>query len=41
MILNMPTNSFMFYYVFQWAQVVFVVGYGIWWFLKDKKMESK
>ncbi len=36
MIANMPTSSFMFFFVGFWLQFVFVVGYGIWWCLKDR-----
>jgi hypothetical protein len=41
MYLNMPFNSFLFYVVFQWAQVIFVVAYGVRWYLKDKKEMGK
>ena len=36
MIANMPAASFMFFIVGFWLQFAFVVGYGIWWLLKDR-----
>jgi len=39
-IANMPTNSFVMYVVVFWVQFVFVMGYGIWWYLQGKKEEQ-
>jgi len=37
MIGNMPADSFLFYYGIFGLEFLFVIGYGIWWYLQGKQ----
>ncbi len=36
MVWNMPTSSFLFYYVLPWTSFLFVVIYGIFWAMSKR-----
>lgn len=35
---NMPKDSFMLYIVFFWVQFFIVIGYGVFWYFKGRKI---